>query len=73
MSTRRLILIASASVAWLAAAPGHAFSPEILKSVVSVLPVWPGFERSAPAPRKPGEEPEGTAVAVKRGRVGCGA
>ena len=62
-----MILITMASVAWLTAAPGHAFSPEILNSVVSVLPVWPGFERRARGPRKPGEEPEGTAVAIRRG------
>ncbi len=67
MSTRRLILITLASVAWLAAAPGHAFSPEILNSVVSVLPVWPGYENRRSGPQKPGEEPEGTAVAVKGG------
>ena len=62
-----MILITLASIAWLTAAPGHAFSPEILNSVVSVLPVWPGFERRARGPRKPGEEPEGTAVAIRRG------
>ena len=67
MSARRLILITLAHVAWLAAAPGHAFSPEILQSVVSVLPVWPGYENRRSGPRKPGEEPEGTAVAIKAG------
>lgn len=47
------------------------FSPEILKSVVSVLPEWPGFE-SAPAgrdsrPQNRLKNPEGTAVAVLPG------
>lgn len=50
-----------------AAATAGDFSPEILKSVVSVLPEWPGF---APAPTRPGgrpQNPEGTAVAVLPG------
>jgi S1-C subfamily serine protease len=45
----------------------HAFSPEVLRSVVSVLPEWP--ERGAPGPTTDGrlEEPEATAVAVLPG------
>jgi S1-C subfamily serine protease len=47
------------------ASPASAFSPEILNSVVSVLPEWPGYPRGrAPAGRY-GEAPEGTAIAVR--------
>ena len=49
------------------AAPASAFSPEILESVVAVLPEWPGYPRGrAPAGRH-GEAPEGSAVAVRPG------
>ncbi len=50
--------------AW--APPAHAFSPDVLQSVVSVLPEWPDRPPSAPAGGRP-EEPEGTAVAVLAG------
>ncbi len=45
----------------------HAFSPEVLRSVVSVLPEWP--ERGTPGSTTDGrlEEPEATAVAVLSG------
>ncbi len=49
------------------ALPGPAFSPEVLESVVSVLPVWPGYEKRGTAQARPGQEPEGTAVAIKPG------
>ncbi len=49
------------------ASPASAFSPEILDSVVAVLPEWPGYPRGrAPAGRY-GEAPEGTAIAVRPG------
>ena len=38
-----------------------------LSSMVSVLPVWPAYERSTGARRGPGDEPEGTGVAIRRG------
>ncbi|MGH6662355.1 MAG: S1C family serine protease [Rhodospirillales bacterium] len=65
----------AAAMALAALAPSAAaadrFSPEILKSVVSVLPEWPGFE-NAPAgrdgrPQNRTMNPEGTAVAVLPG------
>ena len=47
--------------------PARAVAPEVLRSVVSVLPTWPGRgEGGAPA-LPPGQEPEGTAVAVAPG------
>jgi S1-C subfamily serine protease len=71
MWPRRLIPAATASVAVLvsalAAAPAYAFLPEVMNSVVSVLPVWPGYENRQSGSQKPGEEPEGTAVAIADG------
>ena len=47
--------------------PARAVAPEVLRSVVSVLPTWPGRgEGGAPA-LPAGQEPEGTAVAVAPG------
>lgn len=51
--------------------PGHvnaeAFSPDILKSVVSVLPEWPGYGGGDAAnPGRP-KNPEGSAVAILPG------
>ena len=43
------------------------FSPEILKSVVSVLPEWPGFEPPPAGRSGRTQNPEGTAVAVLPG------
>ncbi len=48
------------------AATADGFRADILKSVVSVLPEWPGFE-SPPASRGRTQNPEGTAVAVLPG------
>ena len=45
----------------------RAFEPQVLDSVVSVLPLWPGHGRSGAAGGKPGEEPEATAVAIAPG------
>jgi len=59
------LFAAAAAVAL--AAPTSAFPPEILDSVVAVLPEWPGHARGrAPAGRY-GEAPEGSAVAVRAG------
>jgi S1-C subfamily serine protease len=51
----------------LAGPPARAFDPEILDSVVSVLPLWPGYEEGRMAGGAPMEEPEGTAVAIRAG------
>lgn len=49
-------------------ADGKTGSPAAaLDSVVSVLPVWPGYERPRPRRRGPGEEPEGSGVAIRPG------
>ncbi len=61
---RRATAVLAFVFAW--APPAHAFSPEVLQSVVSVLPEWPDRPPSAPADGRP-EEPEGTAVAVLAG------
>ncbi len=49
------------------ATPASAFSPEILDSVVAVLPEWPGYARGRAPVGRYGEAPEGTAVAVRPG------
>ncbi len=61
-TTRALGLAAVLTAVLLAPGSGRAepFSPEILKSVVSLLPEWPG------AGSRP-KEPEGTAVAIMPG------
>jgi len=67
MWPRRLIPIVLVCAGWLATAPAAPFAPEVMNSVVSVLPVWPGYENRQTGPQKPGEEPEGTAVAIADG------
>lgn len=47
--------------------PARAFPPEVLDSVVSVLPLWPGHERGGRPQVPPGTAPEGTAVAILDG------
>ncbi len=49
--------------------PGAAagFEARVLESVVSVLPLWPGHERGGRSGQAPGQEPEGTAVAIRDG------
>ena len=64
---RWALMIGVAGALCLGARPGLAFSPEILDSVVSVIPVWRGQNRSETGNSKPWEEPEGTAVAIKPG------
>jgi S1-C subfamily serine protease len=49
------------------AAPARAFPPEVLESVVSVLPLWPGHARGGRGEVPPGVAPEGTAVAIRPG------
>jgi S1-C subfamily serine protease len=47
--------------------PARGFEPGILDSVVSVLPLWPGHGLHGRPGASPGEEPEGTAVAIRAG------
>lgn len=44
-----------------------AFEPKVMNSVVTVLPLWPGYERGGQARRPLGSAPEGTAVAIRPG------
>ncbi len=60
-----LLGIIAAAVVF-AAAPTRAFFPELLKSVVVVLPQWPD-RRPPPAAQGRLEEPEGTGIAVLPG------
>lgn len=64
---RRALMIGVVGALCLVARPGLAFSPEILESIVSVIPVWQGYKRNETGQTKPWEEPEGTAVAIKPG------
>lgn len=57
MGASTLVLCLTASVNYPWPSPGGDFSPEVMKSVVSLLPEWPG------AGNRP-KEPEGTAVAI---------
>ncbi|MBC8337853.1 MAG: trypsin-like peptidase domain-containing protein [Rhodospirillales bacterium] len=62
------VIVAFFAVLWVQPpAPVHAepFSPDILKSVVSVLPQWPGYGNGNNKGRP--KNPEGTAVAVLPG------
>lgn len=59
-------LLAAALVAGPASGT-RAFEPEVLDSVVSVLPLWSGHKQGGDPAAAPGEEPEGTAVAVAPG------
>ncbi len=61
-TSRTIVLAAALTAVLLSTGSGRAepFSPEILKSVVSLLPEWPG------AGSRP-KEPEGTAVAIMPG------
>ncbi len=49
----------------LAGHPARAFEAGILDSVVSVLPLWPGYGQGGRPGAPPGAEPEGTAVAIR--------
>lgn len=44
-----------------------AVPPETFESVVSVLPLWPGYEQGGRAGVPPGQDPEGSGVAVLPG------
>ena len=56
--------IAAAVAFVLIASPARAITPETLKSVVSVLPVWAEFRNRGGGKS---EEPEGTGVVVRHG------
>lgn len=47
--------------------PAWAFEPKVLDSVVSVLPLWPGYQQGGGLSGPAAEEPEGTAVVIKPG------
>jgi len=47
--------------------PVVGFEAGVLESVVSVLPLWPGHQRGGQSGQAPGQEPEGTAVAIRAG------
>jgi len=62
-----LLAILLASLAELPPSPAAAFAPEVLESVVSVLPKWPGYAQGGQPQLPPGAAPEGTAVAIRTG------
>ena len=67
--TRRGIVLAGAVLLALAAVqpgPAGALPPETLRSVVSVLPVWPGRAQGG-AGARPGAAPEGSGVVLRPG------
>jgi S1-C subfamily serine protease len=45
----------------------RAFEPTAMNSVVSVLPLWPGYDKNSQASLPPGLAPEGSAVAIRPG------
>jgi len=63
------LLIAAMLLAALPAPPfaARAFEARVLDSVVSVLPLWPGYQRGGQAQVPPGAAPEGTATAIRAG------
>lgn len=63
----RTLVIVMIGTLYFSVQPTMAFSPNLLNSVVSVLPVWRGYERKQVDNNRQLEEPEGTAVAIKPG------
>ena len=61
----RPLTIVMAGALYFGAQPTIAFSPNLLNSVVSVLPVWPSYNGNQVNQTRQLEEPEGTAVAIK--------
>ena len=61
------LFVAAGFGAVLAAAPVQAFEAKVLDSVVSVLPLWPGYQRGGQSQVPPGAAPEGTATAIRTG------
>ena len=62
-----ITVIVACGLATVAVRPGHALSPESLRSVVSVLPLWPGYNQGGRIGAPPGQDPEGSGVAVLPG------
>ncbi len=60
----RIVLLAFAAIA---ASPAYALDPKVMDSVVTVLPLWPGYEQGGQTRLAPGSAPEGTAVAIRPG------
>lgn len=60
-------LVAAGLAVVLATIPVQAFEIKVLDSVVSVLPLWPGYERGGQPQVPPGTAPEGTATAIRAG------
>ncbi len=60
-------LVAAGLAAVLAVVPAQAFEAKVLDSVVSVLPLWPGYQRGGQSQVPPGAAPEGTATAIRTG------
>ncbi|HEY5598239.1 MAG TPA: trypsin-like peptidase domain-containing protein [Kiloniellales bacterium] len=50
-----------------APAPVAAFEAKVMDSVVTVLPIWPGYAHGDQTALPPGMVPEGTAVAIRPG------
>ena len=68
LARRRLLFgLGAVAASGLLARPGLAFQPSVLESVVSVLPLWPGYGQGGSAGGRHGNEPEGSAVAVAQG------
>ena len=61
---RPLIGIAVLIGALVLATPARALPPEVLNSVVSVLPVWPGKPQGGGGDLPPGTAPEGSGIVV---------
>jgi S1-C subfamily serine protease len=63
------LLIVALVLAALPARPfaAWAFEAKVLDSVVSVLPLWPGYQRGGQGHVPPGAAPEGTATAFRAG------
>jgi len=60
----RVLLLA---VTFIVASPAYALDPKVMDSVVTVLPLWPGYERAGQTRLPPGSSPEGTAIAIRPG------
>lgn len=63
----RFAIVLTVLVPIFASGPSRAFDPAILDSVVSVLPLWPGHGQGGQPGVPPGQEPEGSAVAIRDG------
>lgn len=65
--SRAVLLGLSLLIATTLSGTTRAFEPSLLDSVVSVLPLWPGYGQSSGARSPHSQEPEGSAVAVAPG------